>query len=195
MSDSGFATSLTLLEKAQSNDREAWNRLVAIYSPLVFHWCVTGSRLTKEDASDVVQDVFLAVSKSLTRFRHDRDGDTFRGWLRIITQNKIRNFVRQQKKHPRPRGGSTANLRLMNSPDIELPDDEAQEVGIIMRHAVTVLKEHFNESTYRAFWMFSVDGIGTDVIGEQLGLSPQAVRQACYRVRRRLKVELGELLG
>ena len=33
------STSRSLLIRARANDAEAWDRLVALYAPLVMHWC------------------------------------------------------------------------------------------------------------------------------------------------------------
>ena len=35
-------TSLTLLERVRAGDADGWRRLVALYRPLVFHWCQRG---------------------------------------------------------------------------------------------------------------------------------------------------------
>ena len=42
--------------------------------------------------------------------------------------------------------------------------------------------------------MSVMDGLDTDVIAERLGITTHAVRQSCYRVRRRLREELNELV-
>jgi RNA polymerase sigma-70 factor (ECF subfamily) len=79
-------TPLTLLERVRANDPEAWARLVALYRPLVLSWC-TRAGVHAADAEDVAQEVFLAAAHALDHFRRDRPGDTFRGWLRVITRN------------------------------------------------------------------------------------------------------------
>src|SRR5262249_14847420 len=77
------APSLTLLQRARARQPAAWERLVALYAPLVLHWCRRAG-LGDADAADVFQEVFRSVSEHLNEFRRDRPGDTFRGWLRTI---------------------------------------------------------------------------------------------------------------
>ena len=55
------------------------------------------------------------------------------------------------------------------------------------------LQSEFNPSTWQAFWRVTVGGEATDSVAGDLNLSVAAVRQANYRVRRRLREELGEL--
>ena len=40
--------------------------------------------------------------------RRDRSGDSFRGWLWTITQNKIRDQFRYRQGAPQAEGGSDA---------------------------------------------------------------------------------------
>ena len=47
---------------------------------------------------------------------------------------------------------------------------------------------------WKAFWAVQMDGRGTDEVGAELGLTPSAVRKAKFRVLRRLREEMGDLL-
>lgn len=75
-------TSPTLPEKVRQNDSGAWERLVSLYTPLVYYWCKIAG-LQRPDAEEVGQEVFLAVAASLKTFSHDREGARFRGWLAV----------------------------------------------------------------------------------------------------------------
>src|ERR1043166_3893337 len=97
---SAFRTSPSLLLRVQANDQIAWTRLVDLYAPLVYHWC-RRAQLGPEDTGDVFQETFRAVSQHIHAFRRDRPGDSFRGWLRTITQNKIRDHFRRIADEPR----------------------------------------------------------------------------------------------
>src|SRR5437763_11958272 len=83
-------TSSSLLDRIKANDATGWDRLVALYAPLVFHWCRTW-HLQDQDAADVLQEVFQAVATHVNGFRREKEGDSFRGWLRTIAHNKVRD--------------------------------------------------------------------------------------------------------
>src|SRR5436305_14025400 len=87
------ATSRSLLARVQADEPKAWDRLVTLYAPLVLHWCRRGG-LQDQDAADVFQQVFQAVVAYVGRFSKERPSDPFRGWLRRITQNKLRDHFR-----------------------------------------------------------------------------------------------------
>jgi RNA polymerase sigma-70 factor (ECF subfamily) len=74
----GAETPLSLLERARRHDPAAWERLVALYRPLVLFWCRRGG-MQGADAEDIGQEVFAAAAAGLDHFHHDQPGDTFRG--------------------------------------------------------------------------------------------------------------------
>ena len=65
--------SSTLLERIKANRPEAWRRLVDLYGPVIYRWCRLAG-VPKDDAADVVQEVFAAVTKHIGGFHRDRPG-------------------------------------------------------------------------------------------------------------------------
>ncbi len=181
----------------QTDEPQAWERLVALYGPLVLHWC-RGRGLQGSDAADVFQDVFRSILASVGRFRKERKADTFRGWLRTITQNKIRDHFRRLGREPQGTGGSSAQARLMDVPstapsDEDLRTDEAAERSLFMR-ALESIRGEFEERTWLAFWETAVVGRAAGDVASDLAMSPGAVRVAKSRVLRRCREELGDLV-
>ena len=190
------ATSLSLLARVQVDEPQAWERLVNLYAPLVHHWC-RGAGLQDQDVADIFQEVFRSVLVYIGGFRKERRGDTFRGWLRRITQNKVRDHFRRLGRDARGEGGSSAQQRLAQLPEpraIEgeiAPRDEA-ESGLFSR-ALEMIRGEFEERTWAAFWQTAVEGRLPKDVGADLSMSPGAVRVAKSRVLHRLREELGDL--
>jgi len=189
------ATSRSLLARVQADEPEAWERLVRLYAPLVLHWC-RGRGLQDQDIADIFQEVFRAVVAYVGSFRNEREGDTFRGWLRRITQNKLRDHFRELGREPRGVGGSSAQERLAQLPvpqSIEAdvaPDDEGER-GLFAR-ALDLIRGEFEERTWAAFWRTAVEGQAPKDVAADLSMSPGAVRVAKFRVLHRLREELGD---
>src|SRR5262245_66284501 len=116
-------TSRSLLARVQADESDAWDRLVSLYAPLVLHWCQSGG-LRGADAADIFQQVFQSVVVNVGNFRRERAGDTFRGWLRRITQNKVRDHFRKQGREAQAVGGSSALERLSQLPEPGAVEDE-----------------------------------------------------------------------
>ena len=191
------ATSLSLLERIRSGEAAGWNRVVELYAPLVQHWCRRGG-VQAADADDLVQEVFQAAALGIATFSHDRAGDTFRGWLRNITRHKIMDFWRRHDRHPDAFGGTEAMIRMQQVPeregDAEDPED-ADQTSAMFHRALELLRGEFEHRTWQAFWRATVDGLPAPEVAAELGMTSSAVRMAKSRVLRRLRQELGDLVG
>lgn len=192
---SALGTSGTLINGARADDPQAWNRLVALYSPLVYHWC-RGWQLQPHDAADVVQEVFQSVAVSMRGFRKSQPNDTFRGWLRTITRNKVYDHFRRSGRQPQAAGGtemgrSLADVAAPLASDGPAADDEPERQ--LFFRALELIRGEFAESSWQAFWRTTVDGLSAPEVAAELGLSPGAVRVAKSRVLQRLRCELGDL--
>ena len=87
--DKRYETSPTLLQRAQANQAGAWERLVELYGPLVYHWCGR-SQLAPEDTADVFQDVF---TRAFMRLDTLRDASALRPWIAQLTRRRCLDAV------------------------------------------------------------------------------------------------------
>lgn len=80
----------TLVKRIKEGDQTALEELVERWYPRVYAYAfrVTGGR---QDAQDVTQETFLAVLRSVERFRPWR---AFHSWLFAIAHNKCMDFFR-----------------------------------------------------------------------------------------------------
>lgn len=187
----------SLLLRLQAHDDEAWRRLDRLYGTVVFGWC-RGAGLNAEDAKDVQQEVFGAVTASISRFRREQPSDSFRGWLWRITQNKLRDFFRRLKKQPHAPGGSNFQQQLKEIPwdisDTPVPAASDEETGGLFRRALELMQSEFEQRTWQAFWRVVIDEQAPADVAAELGMSAGAVYVAKSRVLRRFREEFGELL-
>ena len=193
MASKDESTSRSLLERVREREPEAWHRLFRLYGPLVAAWCAHWG-VRGQDADDVAQDVFQAVSKHLDTFRRDQPGDTFRGWLRTITRNKLLDHFRRQENQPTAQGGSDAQRLFQQIPHEELPEDSATDLGSLYHRALELVRGEFEQRTWEAFWRITVEGQAVAVVAADLGVTPAAVRKAKSRILNRLRQEIGDLI-
>lgn len=191
------STSVSLLIRVRNQNADAWNHLLFLYGPLVDHWCrrwgVTGA-----DAEDIRQEVFQAVARGLEQFRRDRPDDTFRGWLWTIARRKFLDHCRRQDRQPvSAAGGSSAQVRLLQVAEAEeLPEtDSRDELKRLHHRALELVRGEFEERTWQAFWRCAVEGQTPAEVAQAMSMTPAGVRKAKSRVLRRLKEEMGDLLG
>lgn len=184
------ATSPSLLRRLRtdSTNSGSWNRFVEIYAPLLIHW-VKRMGLEYNEAVDIVQEVLLEMTVRLPSFQYDANS-SFRGWLRTITRNKTRDYLRRnqtRRKH--------YVLKTLESPTKEtilFGDSEYNQA--LAQRALELMKNEFEESTWRACWESAVVGRQADSIARELGISVNAVYLAKGRVLRRLRQELDGMM-
>lgn len=196
--DAQTTLSSSLLHRARQHDDTAWRQLVYLYGPLVREWCFR-SGVSPTDVEDIGQEVFRAVFRKIGDFRRDRPSDTFRGWLRTITTNKVRDHARRANRIEKAAGGSDANRVMQQMPDISSSlangdCDVPEEDDGLLRRALEMIKRDFQEPTWKAFWFTVVNGRSPGDVAQELGTSLNSVYLAKSRVLRRLRTEFAELL-
>ena len=195
--DGPESTALSLLAQLRVSRPDGWRRLAALYGPLIYSWC-RQMNLQDHDASDVVQDVLRTVMQNIGGFRRERPGDSFRGWLRTITRNKVRDLWRKRAADPDGVGGTTMQMKLMQLPDAEAcprcQDQELREIRQIYHRALAIVRDEFEVTTWQAFWRVVVDGRAAVDVAADLSVSTNAVYIAKSRVLSRLRAEFAELI-
>lgn len=82
------ATSLSLLRRAvTTGDVETWERLVALYAPLLRRW-LARYEVQAADADDLIQEVFSVVAQELPAFNHSGQNGTWFDDLELIAYNR-----------------------------------------------------------------------------------------------------------
>ena len=181
------ATRVSLLLRLQSPaDRQAWSDFVDIYSPILYGF---GRRhgLQDADATDLVQDVLLSVSKSIRCY--DRQRGPFRHWLMAVVRNRLNEFWQQRGRQATGSGDTDVHKQLEQVPspeDAERVWDEEYRRSVF-RFVSERVRDNFERTTWDAFWQTCVEGRSTREAAQSLGLSEGAVYIAKCRVLAQVK--------
>jgi RNA polymerase sigma-70 factor (ECF subfamily) len=185
-------TPTSLLERLhQPFAPEAWDRFVALYTPVICAWArhVT---FQEQDAVDLVQDVFLKLIQVLPTFQYDaRKG--FRRWLRAVTLNTWRD--RNKRRGDRPLPGNDKVLAQVAAPDGFPSFWDVEYRQHVVNRALALMQEDFRPATWKAFWEQVVVGRPASEVASELGLSQAAAYAAKFRVLGRLRDELQGMLN
>lgn len=202
------STSTGFIDQLRLGQSQAWSTLSRNYGRLVIFWCRRRNNLSWEDTEEVLQEVLKAVFTNIANFRKDRNVGTFRGWLKTITDNKIRDLLRRRRGRAQAAGGSDAQHFLDQLPapwaavtDRSLhdetsvsEDDDQQDLAFLLRTLLDAARHHFSEKSWTAFWMAEVEGRPRREVADELGMTVQAVNQVIYRIRRWLRKQIDGLL-
>ena len=195
-------TSTDLLRQAKANSQTAWEQLVTRYSRRIYRWC-RRSGLQPTDAADVTQEVLHAVARKLGDFHRDRPGDTFRGWLRRITSNKVNDHYRKQNKTTDKASGGVNQVEFLAAPqepsgtwNTSLVTSDASIVSSFKSQRIqTVIKSvraNVSDRDWKLFWRIAIDGQPAADAAKELGITANAARLVKMRVLKRLKNGLAD---
>ncbi len=185
------STSVSLLRRLrQPNQEAAWERFVELYAPLIFHWG-KNQGLNATDSTDLVQEVMAILVAKLPEFQYDPK-KRFRGWLRTVTVNAARNLRRREST--RPSTNVIEAVEQVSVTDAVELFGEAEYRRFLVKRAMQLMRAEFQEQTWKACWMHVAEGRRAADVGQELGLSANAVHIAKCRVMRRLREELDGLM-
>lgn len=151
--------------------------------------------LQDADAQDLTQKVLTNVAGRMKDWEHDRERGRFRTWLSAVTRNAIIDHFRRVRPDT-PAGGSSLIQRLQRLPQT----DQATRAEIrreqrrqMFRLVADQIRAEFEDSTWRAFWLTSVELAPVADVAVELNRSIGSVYASRSRVMRRIKQRVSEL--
>ncbi|HUG91242.1 MAG TPA: sigma-70 family RNA polymerase sigma factor [Planctomycetaceae bacterium] len=192
-------TSLSLLERLRADsDSAAWQRLVALYSPLLERWIARYDSLQPADVDDLLQEVLVTLARELPGFEHNGRPGAFRSWLKAILLHRLRAFWRTRANHPGGIGGSDLPRQLD-----ELADDhssasrrwDAEHDRHVVLRLLDRVQPRFAAGTWRAFHRQMIEGADALHVAAELHMPLHSVYAAKSRVLAALRQEARGLVG
>ena len=184
-----------LLRLRDSQDHEAWVEFVSLYEPVTYR-LLRRYGLQDADAREVMQDLLMAVSRSIDRWDPAKERGSFRGWLRQVARNLVINWLKQRQRRATATGGSDLQAMLNRLPDDSGPEtaefDQELRRALFQRAAEQVRAE-VQPATWQAFWETGVVGTSPAETAKKLGMTVGAVRVAKCRVLARLQAAVNEM--
>lgn len=177
-----------LLERAKSRDEEAWERLVYLYSPLVYQWCRKAG-LEPNSAADVGQEVFTAVARKISDFKRDSEGGTFRGWIRTVTQNKLNDYWRRLRNSAKNIGSDVDAFAAPTADEVRQSGPVDDDSKVLFRRIVEFVRSQFSNEDWQAFWRSTVDRLPAAQVAEELNCTTNKVYLAKSRIMKRIRQE------
>lgn len=182
-----FTTPISLLQRIrQTPEKDAWERFVRLYTPLLLYWA-RRLGLQEQDAADLAQDVLLVMVRKLPEFQY-QPGGSFRSWIRTVLMNTWRD--RRQTR-------VTSSLDGVVEPEApaetEILEEREYQLYVLGR-ALRLMSADFKPATWQACWETVVCGRAAAEVATELSITVNAVYLAKSRVLRRLRQDLDGLL-
>ncbi|MEM6927237.1 MAG: sigma-70 family RNA polymerase sigma factor [Myxococcota bacterium] len=182
-----------LVQRFKQGDREAYAEIVRRYDNRVFTLCMRwmGDR---QLAEDVAQDVFLALFKSLSKFRGDAQLST---WIYRVVVNHCKNRRQYRRRRHMDRHEALEGRRADDDdgPVRQIPDDgpgtdaplHAAEAEDLVQSGLAQL----DEEQRQIIVLRDVQDLSYEEIGSILDLPRGTVKSRLHRARAQLATILG----
>lgn len=136
----------------------------------------------KDEADDIVQDVFLKLCRKQLSFPNET---ALKAFLYVATKNACVDYIRKQNKHPH-----SDTIR----PDIKIIDDDSDYVAMVIREECFHILENGISSLppqSRKVMEMHLQGHGNQKIADLLGISINTVKTLKARSVDILRKKLG----
>ncbi len=167
-----------LIEKALSGNKRAWMNLLKRYEVQIYNY---GIRMTgnKDDALDLMQEVFISVFRNLSNYRGD---GSFRGWLFKIAHYRCIEFYRRKKP----------NQSIDDTPETESNERALEDSfsAIQQSNQVVSAMQHLPLAQKSVVELKFFGQFTFDEIAEQLGISNNTAKSRLYSALAKLKTLL-----
>lgn len=173
---------MACIRRCVAGDRDAYEPLVQRYGGLV--WSLALHHLQdREEAADVVQEVFLKAYAALDRFQPEYP---FKAWIARITLNHCINLNRKRKWPVTPIEDAAEQLpTTLGLPEKQLLDSERRDEVFL---AVEKLPDMYRIPIV----LFHQHELSYEDICRVLGLPMTIVKNRLYRARKLLAQQLAE---
>jgi RNA polymerase sigma factor (sigma-70 family) len=185
------ASDRELVAKSSQGDLGAYDELVRRYQTRIYSLAYNMTS-NKEDAEDMVQDVFVKAYASLKNFRGT---SSFYTWIYRIAINRTINFLKKRKKKQTlslndvdegvERDPAYVELSARESPVRDASLAELQEK---LNKALLTLSEKHRTVVV----LHDIEGMPHDEIARMTGCSEGTVRSRLFYARQMLQGELAE---
>ncbi len=175
MSDDKNVFLINLLNSARSGDTQAYHQflqdLVPIIQGFIFNKLGTGT-----DNEDILQEVLMAVHKSLHTFNTER---SFTNWLFAIADYKIKDYLRVYYRNK-------TNMKVdIDKVDIEYLHTVTEALS--SNELANELLEKLPENQKKIVYMMKIQGYSVKQVAELMNMSESAVKVSAHRAYNYLK--------
>ncbi|MGH9407631.1 MAG: RNA polymerase sigma factor [Terriglobia bacterium] len=185
---------VVLIRRAQAGDRAAFESLVRLYDREVLR-LVSRMAATPEESSDLYQETFLKVYRSLGRFRFQ---SAFSTWLYRVAVNICLDHLRRKGRRmevqaPLRQPGQEEFFQTVPEERPDLDPERAlksREISQRVRRALELLTPRERV----VFEMRHYDGLKLRLIGEMCGTTEETAKNCLFRATQKLRGALGDLV-
>lgn len=165
------------------------DEIITRYHRKIYKLCLFYLNNDRQEAEELVQDIFIKIMKKLKSFKGEANIYT---WIYRISVNTLINYIKRKKivdfisfeniKNFKEEPGDQSQIAM--DPAEKLEEDESTRNKIdILKKCITLLSNR--EKT--AFYLFYYDGLKQKEIAEIMKTSVSAVESLIHKAKNKIK--------
>lgn len=172
-----LVTDEILIEKVLEGECQAFEILIKKHQGIIYNYLYKIT-LSKEDAEDMTQEVFLKAYNKLYTFERKANFST---WLFKIAVNTLNDSLKKKKVHEIEKEEAMMNIKCSER-------DIPEEALSLKEKKLEVLRllEGLTLEQKNAIILKYVKGFSYKEIGKVLGVSEESAKMKVYRARKKL---------
>jgi RNA polymerase sigma-70 factor (ECF subfamily) len=132
------------------------------------------------------------VAERIGSFEYDPQRGRFKGWLRTMVKNRVRNLLRD-RRHLQ---AASQDFKRMQEPG-PAPDELFDKLWRRehLKHCLRLIKTEVDESTFKAFVAYVLEEQPVEQICDDLQMTANQVHAIKSRMIKRIRGRMRELVG
>jgi len=180
-----------LIKGLRNGSSEAFKKLIELHQVSLIRLC-KGFLPLENDVQDIVQETFIEVFESISRFREDARLST---WIYRIAVNKSLNLVRKNKVHRLFLSRDFFSGRYQQADQIALPDNTMEQPGFTLENREKALQirramDTLPENQRIAFVLNKFQDLSYKEIAAVMDVSLASVESLIHRAKINLQQKL-----
>ena len=179
-----------LITKVRENDQNAFEQLLGKYMPLLDAAVArfSSAEHAKPHAEDLRQEATLVFYNAILNYDIDNESVEFGLYAKICVTNALISQLRNLNKvktEQLPDDSDGTAFALTEEPSASIIEHES------LKRIDSVIRENLSAFEYRVWYLYA-SGRTAREIGKMIGKNERSVSNAVYRIRRKLRILLGD---
>lgn len=173
---------------ANHANQSTWDEFYSRYGRLIGGFCRLANRYNL-DIEELIQEVYVALTKSLPKFQYNKAKGKFRDYLKRVTTNKAMELSRKRGKRP---GSLDQNLAGEIKDDKELDDIWEDQWNLyLLEQSFLQLAREYPAKRIDLFRRYAIEDVPVDEVAKEFDCSQAMV----YKLKSIMSVRLREIIN
>jgi RNA polymerase sigma factor (sigma-70 family) len=180
-----------LLRIRDRRDARSWEEFDGLYRPMLYRFAVMRG-LDHAEAEDVVQHCMTVIQEHIARFDYDPRKGRFKGWLRTMVHNRVRNLLRDRHEQT-AESQDFKRDQAREQPPEEMFDRVWMEEHL--KHCLLLMRNEVEEASFAAFRLYVIEERPVDEVCKELNMTTNQLYKVKWRLTQKLAEKMKELMA